>query len=287
MSVAMVQTQPIPVREYRCYCGWLRRGKIGVYKPKAGQCVTTPGATRMELAAVPQKRTTLLVRRECLTCGAVFHVTDSYLAKGENYGLYCSPRCRGIHRRQRITVECGRCGKPFETTAVFIQRGRRYCSRECMGNYQPSVEATCSQCGTVYRQFASRMVYGQTFCSNACRLAHVEANRGDAACQWCGKTFPAPPSMNRRYCSKRCYGQAMTDHDRVDRKSWRYRHWRRAVLSRDGHQCQRCGSKSDLHAHHIKRWSKSPELRFDVDNGVTLCASCHAKEEPWLNHMWK
>ena len=57
--------------------------------------------------------------------------------------------------------------------------------------------------------------------------------------------------------------------------------WSVIVKQRDGNSCQVCGrNKSELppkelHAHHIMPWEKYPELRFDVDNGVTLCKQCH------------
>lgn len=61
------------------------------------------------------------------------------------------------------------------------------------------------------------------------------------------------------------------------RKDWRYKIWREEVLKRDV-VCQHCGSDKKLVAHHKKKLSDYPEHAFDVDNGMTLCASCHPKE---------
>ena len=51
--------------------------------------------------------------------------------------------------------------------------------------------------------------------------------------------------------------------------------WRKRVLWRDFYRCVRCKSLNDLTAHHIKPWGKYPQLRFEVNNGITLCRSCH------------
>lgn len=62
-----------------------------------------------------------------------------------------------------------------------------------------------------------------------------------------------------------------------------YRSWRATVYERDAYTCQECGQVGgSLEAHHIKPWSECPELRFDVDNGITLCKPCHAKKHPHL-----
>ena len=58
-----------------------------------------------------------------------------------------------------------------------------------------------------------------------------------------------------------------------------YKDWRKKVYQRDEFRCQmpRCRSKFRLQAHHIKKWSTAATLRYDVDNGITLCRECHEK----------
>jgi 5-methylcytosine-specific restriction endonuclease McrA len=51
--------------------------------------------------------------------------------------------------------------------------------------------------------------------------------------------------------------------------------WRKAVLKRDNHTCQRCKKNTELHVHHKERWVDAPALRFSVDNGITVCRKCH------------
>ena len=61
------------------------------------------------------------------------------------------------------------------------------------------------------------------------------------------------------------------------RKSNQYKLWRDAILKRDNYTCIWCGLKEGLEADHIKPFAYFPELRFAIDNGRTLCHSCHRK----------
>jgi hypothetical protein len=73
-----------------------------------------------------------------------------------------------------------------------------------------------------------------------------------------------------------------------DRGMPEYAQWRDAVYTRDSFTCQECKQVGgELNAHHIRSWATSPELRFDVENGVTLCFSCHGLKHPHLNFYKK
>lgn len=62
------------------------------------------------------------------------------------------------------------------------------------------------------------------------------------------------------------------------RQSYNYSEWRRKVLERDGSKCVKCQKQHEkMHCHHIVPWKDNKELRFSMENGETLCASCHMR----------
>ena len=70
------------------------------------------------------------------------------------------------------------------------------------------------------------------------------------------------------------------------RISIEYRLWREAVFTRDNWTCRKCGMRGKkLRAHHIYSFSQYPELRFIIDNGMTLCKNCHKKTKNY--GKWK
>lgn len=81
----------------------------------------------------------------------------------------------------------------------------------------------------------------------------------------------------------------ITEERKLARGTKKYMQWKLSVIKRDGfkcvrcgveqgHVCECCGSRILLHAHHIKSFAENHELRYDVNNGISLCSICHWKE---------
>ena len=79
------------------------------------------------------------------------------------------------------------------------------------------------------------------------------------------------------------YIDGRTPKNHLGRTSKKLKQWKTAVFERDNYTCQVCGIKNEkgvgktiiLNAHHIKPFSTYPKERFNMDNGLTLCKSCH------------
>lgn len=62
----------------------------------------------------------------------------------------------------------------------------------------------------------------------------------------------------------------------VVRGSGEYSRWRMSIFYRDEFRCQICGvENSYLNAHHIYGFSEYIDLRFDLNNGISMCEDCH------------
>lgn len=57
-----------------------------------------------------------------------------------------------------------------------------------------------------------------------------------------------------------------------------YKLWRTKVFTKDNYTCQFCKEVGVyLHADHIKSWATHPKLRYEINNGRSLCRMCHYK----------
>jgi len=227
------------------------------------------------------------LKKPCLECGELFDIgkrTKFETAK------FCSRGCKGkynsrIHigekafnfragRCLKSLVICDYCGEQVMKTNNLIGKfEKHFCGRECQAKYY---------------QLHSDEVSGE----NSHRYSKI-----DVVCEWCGKTFKTSPSVKAktRFCGKQCRNNWQSDmmkgenhynwqggkseQRHLDMSSREYKEWRYQVFRRDEYTCRVCGNDKggNLRAHHIREYANYPELKYVVDNGVTLCEACHKK----------
>lgn len=229
----------------------------------------------------------------CEVCGKQFKVYPSQLkyGRGKTCSNECSYKIRALPMRNRVERTCARCGKTFEVVASVVEYGfGQYCSKECKN---PPIIRNCEHCG---KEFRSSPSDNQKFCSAKCGNASESRSRKSSENtkrQWQNPLSRAltllgiqrrseseewrnAPHFQRGENHPRYKGNARAREIAMGR--YDYKAWRNAVFQRDDYTCQECGTRGRrLNAHHIKKWADYPELRFDVDNGITLCEDCHNK----------
>lgn len=138
---------------------------------------------------------------------------------------------------------CEVCGKAFYT---IPSRNYRHCSYQCSG-------------------IAKKGKPQEELFSNPHRIqkGHTPWNKGKDGVM---------PSGDQHHN----WRGGRTAESQLIRNSIAMKTWRESVFERDDYTCQLCGKRGgDLQADHIKQFAYYPELRFDLDNGRTLCKPCH------------
>lgn len=190
--------------------------------------------------------------------------------RNANHLVTCNKMCYVLHMNRESTKSCESCGKVFERRAEHSWAywgTRKYCSQECRyKECKPplrgeSVTTPCEFCKKMYRlKMANYKKAKKHFCSQKCRTESGGMSyAGEKHWNWKG---------------------GVTDENRRLRNTPEYHEWRLAVYKRDHYTCQKCKTKctsKTIVAHHIKSFMDYPGLRHDVDNGRTLCRSCHKK----------
>lgn len=153
-------------------------------------------------------------------------------------------------RNGRIKVLCAICLTEFEK--YRSQHRVKYCSKECG-----------------YKAMSDKML-GNTFAKGYTMSDENKKKASERMKKICGKNHPLWKGGSRRE-HKYLYGTRM------------YKEWRTAVFTRDDWTCKECNARSKkglqvrLEAHHVLPWCDYEDLRFCIDNGLTLCKKCHDK----------
>ena len=129
----------------------------------------------------------------------------------------------------------------------------------------------CLNCGKV---FYNRLAKNPKYCTTACKREDTKGIQ--PRCKRCDEPFSLKGSRYRPYCSSACavaYQKPLKTNAETVGKHTK---WANEVKKRDKYMCQRCTSKEEIEAHHIRKRSVFPELKYDINNGVVLCQRCHS-----------
>lgn len=157
---------------------------------------------------------------------------------------------------------CKECGQRYSGVGRW-DKVTKYCSRRCSGRAtgrgripwnRTNIYVSCKVCELKFRVTLTTKRLRRT-CSKACYKIYRQNFRVEQASNWQGGKVAK---------------------NRLIRGRIEYKDWRKSVFERDDYTCQQCNKRGVyLNAHHVKPFSKFPELRFDVSNGQTLCRDCH------------
>jgi len=102
-------------------------------------------------------------------------------------------------------------------------------------------------------------------------------------CSKCGATID-PATEGRRGPCRRCERErsrarrAAGEPGYIIRGTALWQRTRLAALARDGHRCTGCGFSGRLEVHHVTPIADGGAA-YDLKNLVTLCPSCHHRQE--------
>lgn len=218
---------------------------------------------------------------------------------GQRFGMLVAERACGkdSHGRNMWACVCD-CGKPCAVAGFNLRsgnstscgcqrtgakrlidlRGQRFgrllvVGRANKSNGKGRTYWSCvCECGASVDVWAAALRVGHTqscgcLCAERLRAAVIVSNRrrrGPLASGW----KPELPDADRRGF----------------RDSVRKVEWRSAVFTRDGFRCRKCNNGGRLNAHHVEPYNAAPDRRWDLDNGITLCVSCHREFHSAYGH---
>lgn len=112
------------------------------------------------------------------------------------------------------------------------------------------------------------------FCQCSCGniVSYLGTHIKNGSCTTCGdRSFHRSGEKNSNWKG------GITPKLLSDRTSLKYEEWRNSVYAKDWYTCQCCGASGQIekNAHHINNFSEHEDLKYDISNGICLCAKCH------------
>lgn len=188
-------------------------------------------------------------------------------------------------------VNCSWCGKTFnKKPAQIIERKTHFCCHEhyalsLKGKMPPNISGLVRD-GSNRR--GVKLPSEQIEKHRQFMKGKTPWNKGKKTGRQSEQAIENSRMGMKRYWDKK---GRKTPINQLIRGSVQMTNWRKSVFERDNYTCRVCERRGVyLEAHHIKKFSDYPELRFELSNGATLCRPCHDQtkhKEEWFEKELK
>lgn len=156
--------------------------------------------------------------------------------------------CRKINMRNMFKFD-------YEfVKSIFEKRGYILLDEEYI-NVETKMNYICPNHPNIISQITFHCLYYDNI---GCKLCYLENNRGENHHNWKHDKTQEERLLQRGY--------------------YEYKQWRNSIYNRDDYTCQCCGKRGGkLNAHHLDSYAYNKEKRVDINNGMTLCKTCHTE----------
>lgn len=176
-----------------------------------------------------------------------------------------------------MSIVCLNCKNPFHIPK-YRKDSAKYCSKKCKNISQIGIPRS----EDIRRRISINSQHKKAWNKGLTKLTDTRlAAIGMAASHFHGgKRLSIDHRRKISAAHKKIinwnYKGGVSPVNKMIRKSIEYKQWRESVFKRDNYICWKCGTRGlSLHPHHVLNFGEFPELRFDVDNGITLCEFHH------------
>lgn len=191
-------------------------------------------------------------QKKCETCHKIFSKQSGRSYKSFEKAIFCSKACRRVTETTKKKMQTSHLGLKHRPMSVL--------GRLNIGKAHKGIKQTKE---TIEKRKLSNFGFKHSKETKE-KISLLRKGEGN------GMFGKKPWNRNEN-----------TPENKRLRRCREYGLWRTAVFKRDNFTCVWCGARSGngkaiiLNADHIKPFAFYPELRFAIDNGRTLCVSCH------------
>jgi len=176
-----------------------------------------------------------------------------------------------------MKIICSSCQKEF--TKIKSSKDDGLCGKcRSSKNYLANVDSyrktkTCPICGKT-------ILKNSNYCGSCSQYG--EKNRmykdgSKASTRVCSKCGSKISTGSIKGLCRTCYFIERKENCNRIYSLDQYKIWRTSVFEKFNYTCCMCGKHGYMNAHHIYPKRDFPEKVFDINNGITLCSSCHEK----------